>query len=78
MTAAYAADGQAALSAVLSERWDLLLTDVYLQVVHGLEVIETLRQVDPGAACLVVTASTAVAAMRAGVTDYICKPIIGQ
>ena len=45
---------------MLSERCDLLLTDVDLQVVHGLEVIETLRQVDQGSACLMVTASTAV------------------
>ena len=80
--AACAADGRAALSAVMTERWDLLLTDIDLHGVHGLEVIETLRQIDPGAACLVVTASDAVemavAAMRAGVADYIRKPIVGQ
>ena len=56
---------------MLSERCDLLLTNVDLQVVHGLEVIETLRQVDQGAACLMVTASTAVkTAVAAMVTDH--------
>ena len=80
--AACAADGRAALSAVMSERWDLLITDVDLHGVHGLEVIETLRRINPGAVCLVVTASDAVepavAAMRAGAADYIRKPIVGQ
>jgi len=58
---------------MLSERCDLLLTDVDLQVVHGLEVIEPLRQVDQGAACLMMAASTAVeTAVAAMVTDHPC------
>ena len=74
------ADGPTALVAIQQDRWDLVLTDLRLPGgVDGLQILRTLRQVDPDAACVILTAwdsaETAVEAMTAGAFDYLIKPV---
>ncbi|MFC7328494.1 response regulator [Marinactinospora rubrisoli] len=71
--------GAAALAAAERLRPDLVLLDVYLPDMSGLEVLRRLRESpDAGADVLVVTAARDVAtiraAMRGGVVHYLIKP----
>jgi two-component system response regulator HydG len=74
-----AADGDAALAIVAEHPPDLVLTDLRMPGMDGLELLERLRERDGELPVLVVTAlgdvSTAVQAMRAGADDYLTKPI---
>ncbi len=58
--------------------YDLLITDMKMPDMSGLEVLREARKVQPGLAVLVITAygtvETAVEAMRRGAYDYIQKP----
>ncbi len=69
------ADGIAAFA---KRRHDFVVTDLKMAPVSGLEVIERVREVDPQAQILVVTAfgtvETAVEAMKRGASDFIQKP----
>jgi DNA-binding NtrC family response regulator len=60
------------------ESWDLVITDLRMPGMSGLELIAWLRNYDPRIAVLAITAygsiETAVQAMRAGAADYITKP----
>jgi two-component system, NtrC family, response regulator HydG len=57
---------------------DLVVTDVRMPGLDGLEFTRSLLARDPGAVIVVVTAypsiPDAVEAIKAGATDYICKP----
>ncbi len=58
---------------------DLLLLDIRLPKMSGLDVLKTLRSRGVGAPAIVMTAhgnvETAVEAMKAGATDFLTKPI---
>ena len=70
--------GREALDRVGGERFDLLLLDLGMPDVDGLEVLRRLRQSGTGLPVLVLTAdgslSRAVEAMRAGASDFLVKP----
>ncbi len=63
------------------EEWpcDVLLTDLRMPMMSGLELIEKARDADPELACIVMTAfgsiENAVEAMKAGADDYLTKPL---
>lgn len=67
-----------ALRALKSTRYDLLLTDLKMPVLNGLELAKRAHKIDPELVIVVVTgyASTesVIEALRAGVADYITKP----
>lgn len=72
--------GAAALQAVATQRPDLVLLDIYLPDITGLEVIQHLRQ-DPSSAAvdvIVISAAREVetlqSALRGGVFQYLVKP----
>ena len=73
-----AADGQAALDAVSRSRPDLVLLDLTLPNVDGLEVCRRLRAAGDDMPILMVTARDAVDArvlgLDAGADDYLVKP----
>ena len=73
-----AVDGEAALKAVVGVAPDVLLLDLRMPGMDGMEVLRRLRTVPDPPEVLVVTgdgtAATAVAAMRLGARDYITKP----
>ncbi|MEK7288386.1 MAG: sigma-54 dependent transcriptional regulator, partial [Elusimicrobiota bacterium] len=57
---------------------DLVLLDLTLQGLSGLDLLKKIRQAEPAAAVIVLTGNvdiaTAVAAIKAGAHDYITKP----
>ncbi len=72
-----AADGRTALSTALGQRWDLVLLDVMLPELNGLEVLRRLRR-ESDVPVILLTARDAVmdkvAGLDAGANDYITKP----
>jgi DNA-binding NtrC family response regulator len=74
-----AADGFKALGKAEEFQPDLVLTDLKMPGMGGLELMEKLRAQNPDIAVLVMTAfgavETAVEAMKKGAADYLTKPI---
>jgi two-component system response regulator AtoC len=68
-----------ALQAVERERPDLVLLDLKLAGADGLEVLDSIAQLDPSILVVVMTAyssiPSAVEAMRRGAVDYLSKPL---
>ncbi|NJD35953.1 MAG: sigma-54-dependent Fis family transcriptional regulator [Betaproteobacteria bacterium] len=73
-----AATGEAGLAFAQARRHDLVLLDLRLPDIQGLEVIARLHEIDEEALVVTMTAypevRTAVAALKAGADDYINKP----
>ncbi|MFO0761337.1 MAG: sigma-54 dependent transcriptional regulator [Byssovorax sp.] len=74
-----AAEGPIAL-AIASERPpDVVVTDLKMPKMDGVELLRKLREQDPDLPVIVVTAfgdvASAVGAMRAGAEDYLTKPV---
>jgi len=67
------------LSAIRSGDYDMLITDLKMPVMDGLDLAARARKVQPGLVVVVVTGyasvDSAVAALRAGFDDYIMKPL---
>jgi two-component system response regulator HydG len=74
-----AADGQEALNAVVENAPALIVSDLKMPNMDGMELLKQLRERGIETPTVVATAfgdvSTAVAAMRAGAEDYLTKPI---
>jgi two-component system response regulator PilR (NtrC family) len=75
-----AADGNAALAALETRDFAVILTDLRMPGADGLAVLRRAREVSPQTLVLVMTAhggvDTAVEALRSGATDYILKPVV--
>ncbi|MDF5753397.1 response regulator [Spongiactinospora sp. TRM90649] len=76
--AACAHTGRAAIAAVEEHRPELVLLDIYLPDMSGLDVLKALRGMARPVDVLVITAardvSTVQAAMRGGAVNYLIKP----
>lgn len=74
---AKAADGQAGVDAALSQEFDLVLLDLMLPVLSGMEVLRRIRR-QKDVPVIVLTARDAVmdkvAGLDAGADDYVTKP----
>ncbi|MEO5766710.1 MAG: sigma-54 dependent transcriptional regulator [Polyangia bacterium] len=74
-----AADGFKALGRIEELAPDLILTDLKMPGMGGLELLEKVRGQDPDIVVLVMTAfgavETAVDAMKKGAADYLTKPL---
>jgi len=72
------ASGDAALEAIQRERPHLLLLDIIMPGMDGMELLERVRSSDPGLPVVILTATktvkTAVAAMKLSAFDYLQKP----
>ena len=77
-TLATAPDGETALERIRGERWSILLVDLKMPGIDGLQVLEQARTLQPEAASVIMTAyatvDTAVEAMKLGAYDYLVKP----
>ncbi len=71
-------DGPMALERVKAEDWDILMVDLIMPGMNGMEVLEEVKRLKPEIAVLIITAypsiDTAVKAMKVGAYDYIVKP----
>ncbi|HVY44401.1 MAG TPA: sigma-54 dependent transcriptional regulator [Minicystis sp.] len=74
-----AEDGQAALEVALERAPDVVITDLRMPKLDGIELTKKLHEQDPALPVLVVTAlgdvTSAVSAMRGGALDYLTKPV---
>lgn len=72
------ADGTSAIEKVGREKFDIVLTDLMLPKMNGIDLIKNLKGIDTDLQCIVITGyatvSTAVDAMKAGAYDYLMKP----
>lgn len=73
-----ASDGDEALDLVRSNQPDLIITDLVMERVGGIELLNEIRREFPDILVIIVTAfgsiKSAVDAMRQGAHDYIVKP----
>ena len=71
-------DGFIGLEKAKEKKYDLVLTDLKLPKMDGLEVLTKVKELDPEMAVIVMTAygtvETAVQAMKEGAFDYLAKP----
>lgn len=72
-------NGQEVLDSTRMEQFDLLITDIKMPFVDGLELIKEVRLQYPDLPCLIVSGFSefdyARTAMRYGVIDYLLKPV---
>jgi two-component system response regulator HydG len=73
-----AEDGASAVQRVQSESFDVVLTDLRMPNVDGMEVLRAIQQVAPETQVIVMTAygtiESAVEAIRRGAYDFLAKP----
>ncbi|HTY21039.1 MAG TPA: sigma-54 dependent transcriptional regulator [Geobacteraceae bacterium] len=71
--------GREALQRLKEDEFDLILTDLKMQGVSGMELLETVLAEDPSQCIVIMTAhgtiDSAVEAMRTGAFDYLEKPL---
>ncbi|MGA7144176.1 MAG: sigma-54 dependent transcriptional regulator [Desulfobacterales bacterium] len=73
-----AASGEDAMQILKNSRFDILLVDIKMEGMSGLDVLRLVKESDPDVAVVMITAygsiSTAVEAMKKGAYDYFLKP----
>ena len=73
-----ARDGEKALEMVKSEFPDVMLLDIRLPDINGMEVLRLAKEIDPNLCVIVLTGYSdttgAISAMKAGAFDYLSKP----
>ncbi len=72
-------EGQTALQLIKNEPFDLVIVDLKMPKIDGLELLKKIRAVVPDTVVIMMTAygsiKSAVEAMKLGASDYITKPI---
>jgi DNA-binding response OmpR family regulator len=73
-----AENGREGLDKALHQTWDLIILDIMLPELNGVEVLRRLRKTDPVTPVILVTARNStpdkVAGLDQGANDYITKP----
>lgn len=74
-----AADGNAAIEAIAKAPPDLVLMDIKMPGISGIEALRTIKQSHPGVPVVMMTAygdtQKAIEAMKLGALDYLLKPL---
>ena len=74
-----AEDGRSAIAAVEKQFFDLILLDIRMSPMNGMEALKRIKQISPGIQIVIMTAyasiGTAVEALRSGAHDYLIKPL---
>jgi len=77
-----AASGEQALELFAAESPALTISDITLEKMDGIELLDRIKQLDEEALVIMITAyssvETAIAALRKGAYDYITKPFINE
>ena len=72
-------DGQAAITTVEERFYDLILMDIRMSQMEGIEALKRIKEISPGIPIIMMTAyasvSTAVDALKSGAYDYLTKPL---
>ena len=72
------ASGEEALEKFPSQSFDVILLDLLMPGMDGIEVLRRIKKVDPLAAVIIITAygsvESAISAMKIGALDYVQKP----
>jgi DNA-binding NtrC family response regulator len=73
---------EAALATIDEKSYDLIITDIILPGINGIQLLKACREKNPGIRFIIITAfasiETAVEAIRTGAFDYLVKPILHQ
>jgi len=76
---ALAGDGSEAIEIMKTQNFDLIVSDLHMKNVNGIELLQATKQSDPGREFLILTAHgsihSAVKAMKLGAFEYLTKPI---
>ena len=74
-----AADGQDALEKIKQTDFDIVITDIKMPRLDGIQLLEEVSKLSPETFVIIMTAyasvETAIEALRRGAYDYILKPI---
>lgn len=77
-----AASGEDALEHIHTEEFDVVLTDIRMQGIDGVELLRRVKEQSPDAIVILMTGyaslGTAVEALRLGAHDYLIKPSSSQ
>lgn len=72
-------DGAVAIESVHERHFDMILMDVRMLKISGLEALEAIKKINPAIPVIIMTAyasvDTAVTALKAGAYDYLTKPL---
>ncbi|MEA1923365.1 MAG: response regulator [Pseudomonadota bacterium] len=73
-----AASGEEAFTILKENDFDLIITDLIMEGIGGIEVLKKAKTLDPVISVLILTGygnlETAIAALRLGADDYLLKP----
>ena len=74
-----AEDGETALQKYEKEKYDLLLVDMKMPGMSGLDLLSKIKEIDKDALIILITAfasvPTAITALKNGAFDYVTKPV---
>jgi len=77
-----AEDGRAGVDVFRSERPDIVLTDIKMPIMDGIEVLKNIKSINPHAEVIVITGhgdmDLAIQALNLDATDFINKPVQRQ
>lgn len=77
-----ASNGEEAIEKIMAEQFDVVLTDLKMEKVDGIGVLEKTKEVSSDTAVIIMTAfasvESAVEAMKKGAADYIVKPFLNE
>jgi len=75
-------DSRLVMDRVRRHAYKIILLDLVMPYINGMELLEMIKKEFPETVCLVVTAtdevSTAIQAIRLGAYDYLVKPVNGE
>ena len=74
-----AENGRVAYDKILEESFDLVITDLEMPEMKGLELLQEIKKLNIQTSIIIITAfgslDTAISALRNGASDYILKPV---
>jgi len=72
-------DGRTAIEAVEERFYDLILMDIRMHRISGIEALKKIKEISPGIPIIMMTAyssvNTAIDALKSGAYDYLTKPL---
>ncbi|HEY5674810.1 MAG TPA: sigma-54 dependent transcriptional regulator [Malonomonas sp.] len=77
-----AANGKIGLDKLQKEQFDIVISDLKMPAMHGIEVLKTIRILQPAVPVIIMTGyatiDSAVDAMKNGAFDYLTKPFLPE